>query len=73
MALTLGATVELNWLSENSAALSAYRGEWLLIQGEELVTHSKDFHVLCKAIRDGGISVPFVYYVPLADEEHFVS
>lgn len=69
----LEAGSEMQWLSEKASELSAYRGEWLLIQGRMLVAHSTDFGQIQEAIRRRGIRVPFVYYVPLTEEMGFVS
>ena len=64
-------SIEMRWLVENSRALEAHRGEWLLIVGTELVAHSRDFGEVQAAITARGIRSPFVYYVPTEDESNF--
>lgn len=64
---------EMRWLSENSHELTAYRGEWLLIQGRELVAHSADFRNIRVRISEQNIRSPFIYYVPTVEEADFIS
>jgi hypothetical protein len=66
-------SVEMRWLVRNSGFLSSYAGEWLLIQGEGLLAHSRDFQVIKAAIAEGGLRSPFVYYVPTAQESNSIS
>ena len=61
------------WLEENARELGQHQGEWLLIQGPELIAHSRDFAVLRVAIRERQIGSPFVYYVPTDEESNAVT
>jgi len=65
-------SVELDWLEENAEELGRHQGEWLLIQGRELLAHSRDFADIRIAIRERKIDCPFVYYVPTDEESHGV-
>jgi hypothetical protein len=64
---------EMQWLTENSHDLEMYRGEWLLIRGQELIAHSPNFGEIKAVIRERNIVSPFVYYVPTVEEANFVS
>jgi len=63
---------ELHWLRANRQALAEYRGEWLLIAGDRLLCHSRNFREVKAAIRCNNVASPFVYYVPTEDESNFV-
>jgi hypothetical protein len=63
---------ELNWLREHAEETAAYVGQWLLISGDTLLTHSQNFDDIKTAIVAQNISSPFVYYVPTVEESSFV-
>jgi len=64
---------EMRWLTENSRYLERYRGEWLLIRGQQLVAHSGNFGDIKATIDERNIQSPFVYYVPTVEEGNFIS
>jgi Family of unknown function (DUF5678) len=64
---------EFRWLTKNPNILAQHQGEWLLIAGDELLAHSRDFNVIRETIRERAIRSPFVYYVPTQRETNFVS
>lgn len=66
-------SAEMNWLVENARELGQHKGEWLLIQGRELLVHSRDFAVLRATIRERQVRAPFVYYVPTDEESNPVT
>ncbi len=66
-------SVEMAWLERNARELGQHQGEWLLIQGPELLVHSRDFAVLRTVIREQQIRSPFVYYVPMDEETNSVT
>jgi transcriptional regulator with XRE-family HTH domain len=66
-------SVEMDWLVQNAQELGQYKGEWLLIQGRQLLVHSGDFTVVREVVRDRQIHSPFVYYVPTDEESSFVA
>jgi len=66
-------SAEMSWLVRNSQELGQYRGEWLLIQGTQLIVHDRDFAVVRALIRERHIRSPFVYYVPTDDESNSVT
>jgi len=66
-------STEMKWLVHNSDMLSTYSGEWLLIHGEMLLAHSRDFEVIREEISRRNLTSPFVYYVPLNEESNSVT
>jgi hypothetical protein len=66
-------SAEMCWLVRNAQELGLHKGEWLLIQGMQLLVHSRDFAAVRAAIRERQIASPFVYYVPTDDESNSVT
>ena len=66
-------SMEMVWLVRNAQELGQYKGQWLLIQGQELLIHTEDFRTIRDAIRQRQIRTPFVYYVPTDQESNSVS
>lgn len=66
-------SAEMAWLVENVIQLGQHKGEWLLIQGRELLVHTRDFAAVRRAIRNRQIRSPFVYYVPTDEESNVVT
>lgn len=64
---------EMRWLAKNSRAFESYRGEWLLILGDTLLAHTRDFRVLQHEIVARNITSPFIYYVPTEEESNFIA
>ena len=65
-------TPEMEWFTSHAAELAAYKGEWLLVVGRELVAHSADFHTIHTLVQKRGITEPFLYYVSTPEEANFV-
>ena len=55
---------ELKWLEVNKNKINALGGNWIAVQGEELVAYAPDFSVVLEKARGKGIEVPFIIYVP---------
>ncbi len=66
-------SMEMVWLVQNARELGQYKGQWLLIQGQELLMHTEDFRIIRDAVRQRRIRAPFVYYVPTDKESNSVS
>jgi hypothetical protein len=66
-------SAEMNWLARNSRSLSAFAGEWLLILGDRLLVHSRDFREIRAEIARRNLISPFVYYVPSPREANAIS
>jgi len=64
---------EMGWLVRNARELGRHKGEWLLIQGAQLLVHARDFAVVREAVQARQIRSPFVYYVPTDDESDSIT
>ena len=64
---------EMAWLVQHAEELGQHKGEWLLIRGQQLLVHSRDFATIQAAIRDQRLLGPFVYYVPTDEESNSVT
>lgn len=72
-AITAPESEEMRWLVRNAQELGQHKGEWLLIQGTQLLAHSRDFAAVRAAIQERQLPSPFVYYVPTDDESNSVT
>lgn len=65
-------TVEMRWLSENGDSLEKlYPGEWIAIDGPELVAHSGSLADLLQLATDAGHPDPFITAIPATPIIHF--
>jgi len=55
------------WLCTHDEEMKAYRGKWILLEGDQLVGVDEDFHTLSLQAKAAGIEVPFLYPVPPND------
>ncbi len=54
---------ELAWRREHEQELRALAGEWVIIEGDELIAHGPDPVAIVAAARARGIQVPYVFFV----------
>lgn len=54
---------ELRWRQDNAELLDALAGQWLIVEGNELIAHGQDPASLVTAARRRGIQVPFIFFV----------
>jgi hypothetical protein len=59
---------ELKWLMENGWVLQKYRGEYIALEGNELIAHGTLGEVLAESKRRG-IEHPFTQYIPKTEKE----
>ena len=55
---------EMNWIATHQEDINSYRGEWIVIEGNRLISHNRNY---LKAISDSktkGIQIPFVLFIP---------
>lgn len=64
--LTLGSKreAELQWLEENKSLVEALSGNWVAIEGKELITSSVDFSAVLQETKKRGIGTPFIVFIP---------
>ena len=65
-------SLELDTLEERFEEFSALSGEWLLLQGDQLLAHSSDFREINLEIQKRGLTDCLVHYVPTSAERNFI-
>ena len=60
---------ELEWIETHTDELRRLAGEWVVLEGEDLVAHGKNATSVVASARRKGIKVPFVFYVESAAVE----
>lgn len=66
-ALALPRTREANWIAQHREELAALVGEWIVVEGDRLVSHSVDPVQAITDARRQGVAVPYLILVDLAD------
>ena len=56
-------TRELEWRRTHREVLRNFAGQWIVLEGEEIVTHGKDPQQVVVEARAKGIRVPYIFYV----------
>ena len=63
---------ELAWLQEHSAELAErYPGQWLAVDGPQLVAHAGDLAILLQQAAAAGHPHPFITAVPTTDAPRY--
>ncbi len=60
---------EMEWMRTHADELRKLEGNWVVIEGSELVAYSSDFHEAFQKAKSGGVDIPFISYIPTLDEE----
>jgi hypothetical protein len=56
-------TRELEWRRTNSQALRPFAGQWVALEGEEIISHGPDPVAVANQARARGITTPYIFYV----------
>ncbi len=56
-------TRELEWRRTHREVLRNFAGQWVVLEGEQIVTHGKDPQQVVVDARAKGIPVPYIFYV----------
>lgn len=59
---------EIEWWSTHQDELRQYAGEWVVLEGEEIITHGLDLSVVVAEARVRGIAAPYVLYVEVLEQ-----
>lgn len=54
---------ELAWRASHEDVLRAFAGQWVVLEGEEIVVHGKDPVQLVAEAKGKGIGVPYIFFV----------
>ena len=65
-------SVESDWLSQNQRALRQYAGEWIVLEGQEIVAHDTRYVTARRAALHLGITTPFIFLVSSETDETFM-
>lgn len=60
---------ELEWIETHASEMGRLAGEWVVLEGEDLIAHGKSASRVVASARRKGIKVPFVFYVESPDLE----
>ena len=51
------------WCRSHPEVLRRFAGQWLVLEGEEIVAHGTDPAQLVEKARANGVRIPYVFYV----------
>jgi len=54
---------EFEWIEKNIKKLQKYRGQWVCIEKEKLISSNVDLTSLIKDAKNSNVKKPFVYYI----------
>jgi Family of unknown function (DUF5678) len=59
---------ELSWRRAHEQKLREFVGQWVIVEGEELIAHGPDPAPLVAAARARGIRIPYIFFVEPSGE-----
>ena len=54
---------ELAWRRTHDKELDAYTGQWVVLEGEEIMAHGHHPEKVLEQAREGGVEVPYIFFV----------
>ena len=69
---TRSGSKELDTLEKRFEEFSGFTGEWLLLKGDQLLAHSRDYREINAEIQKRGLKDCLVHYVPTKAEGDFI-
>lgn len=60
---------ELEWRRTHGERLRAFSGQWIVLEGEEIIAYGRDPVELVSEARRRGIRVPYIFFVETQTEE----
>ena len=69
---THSASQEIDTLEQRVDEFSQFVGEWLLLKGDQLLAHSRDYQEINAEIQKRQLKDCFVHYVPTSAECDFI-
>jgi hypothetical protein len=60
---------EFEWMRTHVDEMRRLAGQWVVVEGEEVVAHGKNALRVAAGARRKGIAVPFIFYVEPPDAE----
>ena len=62
--LTSNRQMEMNWLARRKDLTECYGGQWIVLEGEQLIANDADYLRARQAATQKGIKRPFILFVP---------
>ncbi|MBI3926996.1 MAG: helix-turn-helix domain-containing protein [Armatimonadetes bacterium] len=56
-------SAELSWCADNPSRLTELAGQWVVVEGRELVCHGLDPLAVLQHARQAGVAVPYIFFV----------
>lgn len=66
-------TAELGWLEDHAEDVEQYAGEWIVIEGTEIVAVADSETEADRQAREKGVSIPFVIRIPREDDPPIIA
>ena len=60
---------EFEWIETHADEMRRHVGEWIVLEGDDLVAHGKNATRVVASARRKGVKVPFIFYVEPVDLE----
>lgn len=64
--------LEILWLADHKQELQRYEGQWIGLEGYNLIAHDRQLGNVTRALKERGIEVPFTMFVPRSTEGIFM-
>ena len=58
---------ELEWCRTHTTVLRQFAGQWVVLEGEEIIAHGNDPLQVVTEARAKGIQIPYVFYIEDTD------
>jgi hypothetical protein len=59
---------EIEWCRTHAKVLRQFAGQWVVLEGEEIVAHGNDPLQVVADARAKGIRIPYIFYVEDTDD-----
>ena len=56
--------LEMSWLARHKDLVECYRGQWIVLEGDQLIANDVDYLRARKTATQKGIEHPFIFFVP---------
>jgi hypothetical protein len=64
--------LETAWIAKHPEVMERYTGEWIVIEGEEIITHNSSYEAARREANRHGIQIPFIFKVPKDLDDAFM-
>lgn len=58
---------ELNWMSTHPGEIAAHKGQWIVLEGDGILSADADYNVARDEATKAGVKCPFIFQVPEDD------